>query len=216
MWTVFVLGLHTIWSTAAAIGLAEALWPNHSGRPWLNKWTLPVTALVFLLGCLAIFSNFKADFMPSPGQMAGAAVAIALLVVVTWLIGRRPAAAAADGRPPHPLAAGALAFVALSLFLLSSAGVGRVPAAANTGFMLAMLVVPATLVLRWSRRAGWGAIHRLALTGGALLTYGWWAFVQTPSTPGTSALVDTIGNGVFAAGAVGLLWLAFRRVRTAE
>ena len=178
-WTVFVLGLHTIWSTAAAIGLAEALWPNHSGRPWLNKWTLPVTALVFLLGCLAIFSNFKADFMPSPGQMAGAAVAIALLVVVTWLIGRRPAAA-------------------------------------STAFMLAMLAVPATLVLRWSRRPGWSALHRLALTGGALLTYGWWAIVQTPSTPGTSALVDTIGNGVFAVGAMGLLWLAFRRVRTAE
>ena len=81
--------------------------------------------------------------------------------------------------------------------------------------MLALLAVPAILMLRWSRRPGWGAVHHLALTGGALLTYGWWGFVQVPSMPGTTALVDTIGNGVFAAGAVGLLWLAFRRVRKA-
>jgi hypothetical protein len=114
-------------------------------------------ALVFLLGCLAIFSNFKADFMPSPGQMAGAAVAIALLVAATVLVGRRSAAPPSECRPPHPLAAGALAFVALSLFLLSSAGIGRIPAAANTAVMLALLAVPAILVLRWSRRPGWGA-----------------------------------------------------------
>jgi hypothetical protein len=49
-----------------------------------------------------------------------------------------------------------------------------------------------------------------------LLTYGWWGFVQVPSMPGTTALVDTVGNGVFAAGAVGLQWLASRRVRKAE
>ena len=82
--------------------------------------------------------------------------------------------------------------------------------------MLLVLAVPAVAVMRWSRRPGWGAVHRLALTGGALLTYCWWGFVQIPSMPGTTPLVDTIGNGLFASGAVGLLVLAFRRVRRAS
>ena len=214
-WTVFVLGLHTIWSTAAAIGLSEALWPDLAGRPWLKGWALPVTALIFLLGCLAIFSGLEDDFMPSPGQLAGAAGAIALLVGATVLVGRRPAAPPGEGRPPHPLVAGALAFFALSLFLLSSLAIGHVPAVATVDFMLVMLAVPAILVLRWSRRPGWGPVHRLALTAGALLTYAWWGFGQVPSMPGTTPLVDTIGNGLFAAGAVALIFIAHRRVRSA-
>jgi hypothetical protein len=212
-WTVYVLGLHTVWSTAAAIGLAEALWPDHAGRPWLKGWALAGAVLLYLIGCAAIFAGTAGDFLPAPGQLAGAAVVIGLLVGLAVLSGRRPGAAPRPGRPPHPVIVGALAFFALSLFLLSTFTIGSVPAAANAAFMLLMLALPAVAVLIWSRRPGWGPGHHLALTAGAILTYAWWGFVQVPSMPGTTPLADAIGNGAFAAGAAVLLLIASRRVR---
>jgi hypothetical protein len=38
----------------------------------------------------------------------------------------------------------------------------------------------AVLVVRWSRRAGWGPAHRVALAGGALLAYDWHSFLEKP------------------------------------
>ncbi|ODU00633.1 MAG: hypothetical protein ABS81_23050 [Pseudonocardia sp. SCN 72-86] len=40
---------------------------------------------------------------------------------------------------------------------------------------------------RWARRDGWSAAHVLGLAGGALLTYAWHAFVETPPSPSPSA-----------------------------
>jgi hypothetical protein len=52
-----------------------------------------------------------------------------------------------------------------------------------------LLAVTANVVAGWSRRAGWGATHRLALAGGALLTDAWGGFVllslEAPRPPST-------------------------------
>lgn len=37
-WTVFVLGIHTIWSTAVPIALVESLTPERRHAPWLGPW----------------------------------------------------------------------------------------------------------------------------------------------------------------------------------
>jgi hypothetical protein len=42
---------------------------------------------------------------------------------------------------------------------------------------MVLIVVMTLLITHWSRRAGWGAAHRLALAGGAMLTGAWGAFV---------------------------------------
>src|SRR5206468_328027 len=65
-----------------------------------------------------------------------------------------------------------------------------------------------------SRRQTWSPVHRFALAAGALLTYAWYGFVQHP-TAGAAGKVALIGNGVFAAMAVGLLFIAGRRVTRA-
>jgi Icc-related predicted phosphoesterase len=67
------------------------------------------------------------------------------------------------------------------------------------------------LIWRWSRQAGWGRPHVLALAGGALLTYAWHAFPQQPSA-GSTGQIDLIGNAIFALGAVLLLAAAWRGI----
>ena len=69
--------------------------------------------------------------------------------------------------------------------------------------------------MRWSSRPGWGPSHRLALAGGALLTYAWHAFPQPPML-GSAGTIDLIGNTVFATLAVLLLAMAARVVRRTE
>jgi hypothetical protein len=53
------------------------------------------------------------------------------------------------------------------------------------------------------------------LAGGALLTYAWTGFPETPVLP-VDPTVDLIGNAVFAAGALVLLFFAVRRVQAEE
>jgi CubicO group peptidase (beta-lactamase class C family) len=77
---------------------------------------------------------------------------------------------------------------------------------------LALYAVVIALVGDWSRRSGWGAAHRLAPAGGALLTYPWHAFPQE-AVIGTRGAVDPAGNAVFALGALALLLVAARTVR---
>jgi hypothetical protein len=79
-------------------------------------------------------------------------------------------------------------------------------------FGLALLSAMAGVVARWSRRAGWGAAHRLGLASGALLTYAWGGFVLA-SLYGRTGAVDPIGNVILALAAIALLATAIRKVR---
>jgi hypothetical protein len=77
---------------------------------------------------------------------------------------------------------------------------------------LGVAVVAAGLVARWSRRAGWGHRHRLALAGGALLTYAWGGFLLS-FLLGRTDPIHYLGNAVLAAAAVALLTVTVRRLR---
>ncbi|MFC7585461.1 hypothetical protein ACFQYP_18280 [Nonomuraea antimicrobica] len=70
-----------------------------------------------------------------------------------------------------------------------------------------LFTVVLTVIARWSRREGWSQAHRLALAGGALLTYAWHSFPWRTIDPASLA-VDLAGNVVFTAGAVVLLVVA--------
>jgi hypothetical protein len=62
---------------------------------------------------------------------------------------------------------------------------------------------------------GWGEAHRLALAGGALLTYAWSGFPEEPVLP-VDPFIDLVGNALFALGAVAVLAIAIRRVSASE
>jgi hypothetical protein len=75
---------------------------------------------------------------------------------------------------------------------------------------MAVETAMAALVARWSRRRGWGAAHRLALAGAALLHQAVTGFLLT-QLYGREGAIHVVGNLVFALGGVALLAMAARR-----
>jgi hypothetical protein len=214
-WTVFVLALHTIWSTAVPIALMETLTPAQRRAPWLGRIGLVVTAVVFVLGCAALLAmELKKGFMASPRQFAASAVAVVALIFVAFRVGggRRTSPPEKAKPVPKPLGVGIGSFVLGAVFFALVKAAAWLPAWADVVAILLLLAGAAALVLAWSRRTDWAERHRLALAAGFLLTYGWYGFVQKPSAGNVSAQVDLIGNVLFASGALVLLAVAVRLV----
>jgi hypothetical protein len=138
------------------------------------------------------------------GSLVSAAVLAVLVAVLAFRLPR--AGVPASGPVPAPLLLGAVGLAAGAVFITRGFGI---PGWAFTALILAIDVVLAGAVLRWSGRTAWTGRHTLALAGAALLTYAWHAFPETTFVP-VSPTVDLTGNVIFAAGAVVLLVAAVR------
>ncbi|MFG1909079.1 hypothetical protein [Kribbella sp. NPDC048928] len=201
-WTVFVLGLHTIWSITVPIVLVESM-SRRPREPWLGKVGLSVYGALFVVGIISTTAiQLGMDsFVASPAQFAGVVVAIAVLIVVAIRIGRRTPKSTA-GKVPTPWLFAVAGLVVSSGWMLISDLVqnGWLGAA----LMLAISIAAAVVLVRTSRRTGWTRQHALAIAGGTMLTYAWHAFPEDPIFPAPH-VVDLIGNVVFAVLAVALL-----------
>jgi hypothetical protein len=213
-WTVFVLGLHTIWSISAPIAVMEVLAGDRRATPWLGRIGLAVTAVLFAIGIVGttLVGFSTSHFIASSPQLVATVVVVLGLVAVAFAFGRGAPAAepSAEGSAaPNPWLVAAFALVASSGFkLLPRDGAAWL----YVGGVLLLALGTIALVRLWSRQPGWGDAQRLALAGGALATYAWTAFPETPVLP-ASAMVDLIGNTVFAIGAIVLVGLAGLHVR---
>jgi len=207
-WTMFVLTLHTVWSMSASIALAEALTPARSTSPWLGRVGVGITGVLVAAGSvLSFYGTYEQEhFLATPAQLGVSALCVVAVVTVALAL-RRPAPPSGPARSaPRPMVVGAVAFGASSLFML-----GR--DLATWGTVAAWLLLFAgvgALLVRWSRRNGWGASHRLALASGALLTYAWVGFPAVPVL-GSTGTIDRIGNVVFAVGTVALILVTASR-----
>jgi hypothetical protein len=206
-WTLWMFMVHAIWSISTPIALVEACVPDRAQTPWLGGWGLMMVVVVFLFGAAATTAiGFRQDhFIASKAQFAGAAAAVAALAALAFMVkpGRRNATQ--PGSPSAWLAgAVALIFASTALFVPKDWEWGAV--AALLGLDLAMLL----LVVAWSRKGGWGLKHQLALGSGAALAYGWHAFFQHPAV-GTVDPSVRVGNAIFLAGAIALIWFAAGR-----
>jgi hypothetical protein len=63
---------------------------------------------------------------------------------------------------------------------------------------------------------GWGAAHRFALAGGALLTCDAWAGFLLTGLLGRAGPIHLVGNAIFASGAAVLLAVSARTVRSSS
>lgn len=212
-WTLYVLTLHTVWSTSVAIALIEALVPNRRTTPWLGKVGLAITTILFLFGAIIIcFGIYTQEgFLASPPQLIGTVIAIAALIVFAFKV-RLSRRLQVTSKTPSPRVVGLVSLLTSSLFMSLSLVIDVIPGWVIVGIYLALYALIIKLVSQWSRSAGWGNAHQLALAGGALLTYAWYGFPQTP-TSGSAGTVDLIGNGIFASGACVLLAIANRTMR---
>jgi hypothetical protein len=209
-WTIFVLTLHMVWSISASIALAEGLAPHRAAQPWLSNRGVAVTSVVFVLGAGANWlATYEVErFVAAPGQLAGTAVTVGLLVVAAFMV---------TGRRPEPVGCTAPAAwsVAVAAFAVTSAFMmlGWFPGWPTVAVYLTLYAVSALLLVRWARRPGWTERHVLALAGGALATYAWYAFPSQPLV-GAGGLVDVGGNVLFSVGLAALLWRAARATST--
>ncbi|HET9222491.1 MAG TPA: hypothetical protein VFO07_08310 [Roseiflexaceae bacterium] len=212
----FIVG-HAIWSICAPIAIVETLVPYRRTTPWLGVLGLTIIVVLYILVSALFFLDHveHEQFLPSAPQLLGAAAVVVTLIMAAFVAGRRPRPTL-ERLAPNPWLVGALAFAALNplyivevtlalLAVESSFVVDWRGVALNTGLLAALAI----LVVRWSRRVGWGAAHRLALAGGALLTRVWLAFFVEPL--GEVALYEKlVHNTVFAIGALVLLGAAAR------
>lgn len=212
-WTVFVIGLHTIWSVAAAIGLAQALWPARAGDSWLPGRALPLTLAIFVCGCVATAWLDGGPRRTATAQQVVATLAtVGMLLMAARHLGRRDRAPAREPQAPRPRVAGLTAFTLLTLFMMSSWSMNSIPAAWCVAWMLTTLGVLAACIRRWSSRSGWDMRHDLALVAGALGTYAWWSLTLPATVSSAGLFVDTVGNAIFIALALSALCVARRRI----
>lgn len=212
-WTSFVLTLHVVWSIAVSIGLAEALVPDVSTTPWLNRSGVGVVAVLFALAATALgrfsIASDPRHFVATSPQFLSAAVLCVGFVCAAFFF--KPRGSRSAGHAPSPWLTAAMTLLAGSIFLLVPSRWGWWAVVAYFGLDVAVL----TAVFLWSRCRDWGARHRLALAGGAALAYAWHAFVQVPVV-GQSGMIVRIGNATFALGAVTLILVAARKNRAVE
>jgi hypothetical protein len=207
------LTLHTVWSICVPIALIESI-GGEDTRPWLGRRGLATTAVVFVGGStfLGVAQAESLGFVASPGQFTGCAIAIVGLVAVAWRIRRRDPSRDALCAP-SPLSAGVFAFVVSGLYWAESV---FVPESVSPWLSAVWWFVPAAVsilvVVRWSHRTGWGRVHRLALAGGALLTYCWVGFANAHELDGVSLREALAGNVIFVVVALAILGLAIRRI----
>lgn len=213
-WTVYVLTLHTVWSISVSIGLVEALVPERADVPWLGKIGLGVIGLLFALAAGAMASySVKQDshhFVATTRQFVASGV-ILLAVVFAGLSTRRHAAADLAGNAPSPWLAGAVAFGASSIFMIVPNRLGWWAVAIYLLLDLAVI----GMVWRWSHQQNWDGRHRLALAGGAAMTYAWHGFVQKHVVGSASPMVHWVGSTTFTLALIVVLSIAARRNRQA-
>jgi hypothetical protein len=210
-WVILAsISVHAIWSVCVSIALVEALTPQRSTTPWLGRPGLMICAVVYVAGAAYVaYAHYQEyRFVASATQLTVTAVATVALVVLAFAFGRRarqPIGSAASS----PWMVGLLSLAASSLLMVI---LDYLPPWIAVACWIVLVAAAVSWMMLASRRQDWGAAHRLALAGGALLTYVWIGFPQVPSF-GSRGIIDLIGNAIFGAGALILLAAAMRSVR---
>jgi hypothetical protein len=203
------LAVHTIWSISVPIAITETL-SRGPTRPWLGKKALTVVAVIFVLAAFLLSAAQIAElkFVAAPAELAWCAAAIVILIVLGFRKGhwQKPPR---DTKAPRPWVVGAAAFTMTTLYWLRESL--PVPRWAAVAAGCALFALSAILCARWSRSRRWDAAHRLALAGGALLTYVWLGILNSQALH-ISPFTMVFGDVVFGTGAVTVLILAARRI----
>jgi len=210
-WTIFVLGIHVIWSIAVPIALAESLFPDIRNEPWMGRIGLAIAALLYAGGVTLVTLYFAKTFFASPAQIAASATGIVVLAAVAFALPRmRPKS---PGPAPSPWIVGLVSFIASFAFvLLYGQGVRHWPWQAASGGMVLVLAFLLWFAFAAGRRSGWKPLQTCALAGGALITYCWTGFFSEIALHGPTMLAV---HAVLVAAMLVLLAVAGFKARSA-
>ncbi|PGH46345.1 hypothetical protein COO58_04650 [Micromonospora sp. WMMA1996] len=208
------VGNHVALTICASIALVESyLGAGRRSRPWLGRPGLVAAALLWLGGSLLVFADDggRKGFLAAPLQLAFA-TGLALALVTAALLRRRYAGRrhADAGRPPTdagPPAAPHPVWPAL-VVLVTYVGAGIVPGWPGVGLAAALAAVTAVLLMRWSRRPGWGQRQVLAAGSASLVVAAAFAYdgpTYSPASP-AAALVGDVAVSAIVLLLVGGAW----------
>ncbi|GIG88693.1 hypothetical protein [Plantactinospora endophytica] len=200
---------HVVLSICVPIAIVESfVRRDRRHQPWLGPVGLVVTGILYLLGSLLIFSDDsgRKDFLASPLQLSFAASTVLVLVGAALLPRWRRRRRALAVRAPHPVWAGLVVLGARLAVDVSP-----------TWFGVALGVVASALagvlIVRWSRRTGWGQRHVLAAWGVGLVVAAVGAYLS-PSYVAASPTAALVGDVTVSLLTLALLGGAFWRLRT--
>ncbi len=208
--TIFAFGIHTIWSIAVPIALAESLFPSIRNEPWTGRIGLAVAALFYAAGVALITLYFARKFVASPAQLAASVIGIAILTVIAFALPRtRPKS---PGPAPSPWIVGIVGLVATSGFAqFYGLSLRHGPWQVAAGGMALALILLLGFAFVAGRRSGWEPMHTYALAAGALLTTCWMGFFTEIALHGPATLP---AHTVLAAVMVALLVVGGFKVRS--
>ncbi|MDG5805747.1 hypothetical protein P9869_24390 [Streptomyces ossamyceticus] len=202
------VGGHVIWSFAAPVAVVESCAPRIAHRRWLGPVGVGVMVLLWMLSAVLIFDDTASDSTAGPAQLIGAAVVAIALIVGAFTV--RPTKAESSAKAPSWWLVGAVAGVAWCASQLLPATWAGV-----TVNVVAMVVI-GWLLLRWSRRRGWGPRHVLAAAGSALVVRAGLSFLVEPLGDDVDFAVKYAVNATMLGGVAALLLMAAHRLRRQE
>ncbi|UQA90741.1 hypothetical protein [Streptomyces halobius] len=202
------VGGHVIWSFAAPIAVVESCAPRIANRRWLGPVGIGVMVLLWALSAVLVHNDTAADSTAGPAQLIGAAVVAIALIAAAFTL--RPARTQSQAKAPSWWLVGGvtgIAWCASQLLPATWAGV-----AVN----VVAMVVLGWLLLRWSRRQGWGRRHVLAAAGSALVVRAGLSFLVEPLGGNVDGMVKYAVNAAMLGGVAALLLMAAHRLRRQE
>ena len=163
--------------------------------------------VLWIPAALLILSDAAAGSTATAAQLTGAAVVSAALVTAAFLL--RPEATTPAGTAPSWWLVGVATGIVLGANqLLPATWVG-------TAVNVVALAVLGWLLVRWSRREGWGRRHVLAAAGAALIIRAALSFLVEPLGEVDLAAKYAV-NATMLAGVIALLALGARRIGREE
>jgi hypothetical protein len=202
------VGGHVIWSFAAPIAVVESCAPRIADRRWLGPVGVGVMVLLWALSAVLVYNDTGADSTAGPVQLIGAAVVAVVLIAAAFTV--RPARTRSSAKAPSWWLVGGVTGVgwcASQLLPATWAGV--------TVHVIAVVVL-GWLLLRWSRRQGWGPRHVLAAAGSALVIRAGLSFLVEPLGDNVDLTVKYAVNAAMLGGVAALLLMAAHRLRGQE
>jgi len=222
LWLAFMLGYETIWIVVVPILITELIFPQQRQEAWLRRRGLIVAAVVFTLGCAALWAIWtqtavpiafhQPKYWPPRSTLLAGVVAALLTIAAAYALRGVSSNADARRRAPSPwivgIAAAAFAFPWWILIVLVFAPQPSLPIwlplAAAPIWAWASYVV----IARWSAAQGWNERHRWALAFASLAICMLMGYLGSSFWP----KIDLIAKIVFNAIAVVWMLLLGRRV----
>jgi hypothetical protein len=178
---LWALGYESIWAILLPINITELIFPDRREEPWIGRWGLVITAIVFLVPSYGIWYTFTQTGI-APGLAYEAPLSLILIslsiivaLVVFALVGLRPHRSEKNvlRSVPRPWMVGVTAFLLslpwFSLAILPYIVPSTIPTPISIMIGLIWAASAFLLFKRWSSSARWQDAHRLALSMGALM-----------------------------------------------